>query len=309
MIYEIYRLRFDNGIHIGNKKLEDVNMTFSSDTLFSALCQEALKKDECCLIKLYNMAKSGKLSLSNTFPYCGKQIFVPKPLIHIVDEESQGDSVLKKQFKKLKYIPVDEIDDFLQGSLDVIGVNEIIKNLGYIELKTSAFVRSDDETLPYRIGVYHFNKGNGLYFIAGFESEDEQDLFEELLEGLSYAGIGGKRSSGLGRFELITGVKISNGLVDRLSKSANRYILLNDALPQEHEMKNAMEESQYILEKKSGFIASCNYSVEQRRKKDMYLFKSGSVFRHQFLGDVYDVSEGGNHPVYRYAKPMFLGVN
>ena len=28
-----------------------------------------------------------------------------------------------------------------------------------------------------------------------------------------------------------------------------------------------------------------------------------------FAGDIYDVSEGGKHPVYRYAKPIFMGVS
>lgn len=25
-------------------------------------------------------------------------------------------------------------------------------------------------------------------------------------------------------------------------------------------------------------------------------------------GDIYDVTNGGSHPVYRYAKPLFMGV-
>lgn len=309
MIYEIYRLRFDNGIHIGDKNLEDANISFSSDTLFSALCHEAIKINQECLMKLFNMAKEGKILISNAFPYCGKQLYIPKPLIRIVNEDNHGNSEMKKQYKKLQYIPMEELDNYIMGALDVAEVNNKINALGYTHIKTSSFVRREEETLPYRIGVFCFNNGNGLYFIAGFESEDEQYFFEDLLYGLSYAGIGGKRASGLGRFELITGVSIDQQLIDKLNNPAKKYILLNDALPIENEMEKAIEDAQYMLVKKSGFVSSCNYSLEQRRKIDMYLVKAGSVFIHRFGGDVYDVSEGGSHPVYRYAKPMFLGVN
>ena len=47
---------------------------------------------------------------------------------------------------------------------------------------------------------------------------------------------------------------------------------------------------------------------EQQKKKDLYVFRAGSCFVHPFAGDIYDVSDGGSHPVYRYARAMFLGV-
>ena len=49
-------------------------------------------------------------------------------------------------------------------------------------------------------------------------------------------------------------------------------------------------------------------SREWRRKKDLYVFNSGSTFTEKFEGDICDVSSGGAHPVYRYAKPLWLGV-
>lgn len=38
-------------------------------------------------------------------------------------------------------------------------------------------------------------------------------------------------------------------------------------------------------------------------------FSAGSTFTKDFLGDVYDVSNNGRHSVYRYAKPMLMGVD
>ena len=45
------------------------------------------------------------------------------------------------------------------------------------------------------------------------------------------------------------------------------------------------------------------------RKNDLYVFSAGSTFTKDFSGDVYDVSNNGRHSVYRYAKPMLMGVD
>ena len=85
-------------------------------------------------------------------------------------------------------------------------------------------------------------------------------------------------------------------------------MLLSTALPRDEELEKSLEGATYLLEKRSGFVSSDKYADEQRKKKDMYVFMAGSYFVNCFDGDIYDVSEGGSHPVYRYAKPMFMGV-
>ena len=55
-------------------------------------------------------------------------------------------------------------------------------------------------------------------------------------------------------------------------------------------------------------MASEFYAEEYRRKRDLYVFAAGSCFKNEFEGDIYDVTNGGSHPVYRYAKPLFMGV-
>ena len=94
-----------------------------------------------------------------------------------------------------------------------------------------------------------------------------------------------------------------------LQKKSDRYMLLSVALPADEELENAMENASYLLEKRSGFVASSDYAEEWRKKKDLYVFTAGSCFVNCFAGDIYDVSEGGKHPVYRYAKPIFMGVS
>ena len=74
------------------------------------------------------------------------------------------------------------------------------------------------------------------------------------------------------------------------------------------ELEQALEDASYLMQKRSGFVASAIYADEWRKKRDLYVFSAGSCFKNCFQGDIFDVSDGGRHPVYRYAKPLFMGV-
>lgn len=55
---------------------------------------------------------------------------------------------------------------------------------------------TSDDAEPYHVGGFQFAPNCGVYFLVA----GSYDLLP-LLEQLSYSGIGGKRSSGYGRFE------------------------------------------------------------------------------------------------------------
>lgn len=83
---------------------------------------------------------------------------------------------------------------------------------------------------------------------------------------------------------------------------------LSCSLPKYNELETVLEGASYLLQKRSGFVVSDKYSEEPLRKRDLYILKAGSCFRTIFEGDIYDVSDGGTHAVYRYAKPLFMEV-
>ena len=85
-------------------------------------------------------------------------------------------------------------------------------------------------------------------------------------------------------------------------------MLLSTALPRDDELENALLGASYLLERRSGFVFSEQYADDLRKKMVLYVFSSGSCFENRFEGDIVDVSDGGNHKVYRYAKPMFIGL-
>jgi CRISPR-associated protein Csm4 len=309
MNYKIYKLAFSGAVHFGKKTLDDAEYTFCADTLFSALCQEAVKDGTEVLKKLYQFCAEGKLLFSDAFPYIGDTCFLPKPMTHIESDTEKGDSSVKKAYKKLQYIPAGELSVYLNGGYDALRAPDLGHDLGTADIKVSASIRGEEEAKPYRIGTYYFKEGNGLYLIVGYSEDGALHLAESLLKRLSYSGIGGKRASGMGRFTLYPG-KLPQEMLKRLTGTGSKYMTLSVSLPRIEEMEVTLEQAEYLLAKRSGFVGSGAYSETQMRKRDLYVLKAGACVRNKYYGDIYDVSDhAGTHPVYRYAKPMFMEVD
>jgi CRISPR-associated protein Csm4 len=309
MNYKIYQFVFHGAVRFGKNTLEDTEYAFCADTLFSALCIEALKNGQDALDRLYQYASAGEVLFSDAFPFMQDVFFLPKPMLHIETDSDRGDSTVKKAYKKLQFIPAEDFSAYLKGEYDIRHAPDLNGNLGRLDLKVSAAVRGEEETKPYRVGAYYFHEGNGLYVIAGYESEDAAAFVEELLQGISFSGIGGKRASGMGRFQVIPG-KMPASIRERLERRGETYEVLSVSLPKEEELEQALEGAEYLLRRRSGFVSSDTYAPNQLRKKDLYVLKAGSCVRQKYDGDIYDVSDKpGTHPVYRYAKPMFMEVD
>ncbi len=371
MKYTVYKMAFETGFHVGNTQLEDSEIVIHADTVFSALCIQALKSGgEERLAEFCDMAAEGRLLFSDAFPYDGEQYYIAKPMIPrdlSAASDEAGNSVKKKQDKKMKYIPVNAVDEYVHGMLDAGSVNSAVSRLGIRELRVLANIprsvgaieniendaqkyldnfesygqkslaeKVETETRPFHLGIFHFREDCGLYLIIGYADDEAAGLADELMGQLEFDGIGGKRSAGLGRFRLFHGSlgedvlkrlrdstdsgdsegAETDGSVDTGSEKKNRtdevrktrYVSLSVCLPQEFEMEKALHEADYSLIRRGGFVASESYAPEWSRKKDLYVFSAGSSFTNRFEGGVYDVSTGGNHPVYRYAKPLWLEV-
>lgn len=305
MNYILYKLYFTTGVHFGNGSLEDSNDTFEADTLFSALCQEAIKDN--ALDKLLSLVNDEKIVFSDAFPFVNNTYYLPKPALHIESKEDAGDSVVKKAYKNMRYVPSDCLDTFLTGTMDIERTRDL-KDYGKHVVKTSVSIRGEEEPKPYRVGEFYYNKGNGLYVIVAYDNKESLGFLDDLISSLSFAGIGGKRYAGLGRFDYHT-EEVPDNILKRLNGDGDYCMTLSVSLPKNDELEAAIDGSSYIIERKAGFVSSSTYSDTLLRKKDMYLFKSGSCFNKTYKGDIYDVSSEGKHPVYRYAKPLFMGVS
>ncbi len=340
MNHSIIRFDFSTPVHFGKSKLEDGEMCFSADTLFSALFLEAMKEGKEKLLLEY--VQEEKLLFTDAFPYSVKQegskgkkeycYFLPKPMCPVEKAEEEGrekeHSILKKAYKKLKYLSMDSLSDYLEGKLDPM--EELKKqNFGSFFSQEMVRILEDEDNLPYRVEQFQFAEDAGLYCIFSIKDENVENFLVDLLESLSYIGIGGKRASGKGKFSItaealreelsekikLTGeVKeddLSSARVDSPIKKTKEssYLLLSSAMAKaEEDLESILEDASYLLQKRSGFIYSESYVKEQRRKKDFFSFQAGSCFKKPFTGDVFDVSDGGNHPVYRYGKAVFMEI-
>lgn len=307
MEYIGYKLKFTTAVHFGNGKLEDSGNHPMADTVFSALCHEAVAIGK--LDALVSSVQEDKIAISDALPYNGDVLYVPKPMMSI-ETGSDPDSKIKKKAKKMNYIPAEKMQEYISGELDIATESDKLKEMGSSDIRTMASVTYDDETMPFSVGIFRFDENWGLYIIVGCETETEQELIEELFLNMSCTGIGGKRSAGLGKFDLFP-AKLPDYMVDRLTFSgsdAGKFMTLSVSMCEETELDALVRDSSFLMLKRSGFVSSATYADRLMKKQDFFVFKSGSVFNKSFAGVLKDVSIEGNHPVYRYAKPIFWEV-
>lgn len=278
---KIIKLKFLTPVHLGEHRLTDSAFELRADTIFSALCLESQDIEG-----LVELARRGKFKISDAFPYVGEYYYLPKPMVHVEQETADY-----KLFKKIKYITEDTMDSYLAGTLEPIDELENFV-LGEDDVRTSVRVGGD----PYQLGVYSFYPDSGLYIIVEYDDDVTLNLLTDLFDRLQYTGIGGRRSSGLGRFEY--------ALEECFEwRDGEKKILLNSAMAADDELDQVLAGANYLLQKRAGFIHQSQY-----KKKDFYTFKAGSVFDNTFAGDIYDVGND-EHPVYRYAIALFMGVS
>lgn len=326
MNYFLCKLKFTTPLHIGDsesaRSLDTSSMTICADTLFSALCHTALTAEgNNGLERLVDYAYMDKLRFSDLHPFSGNRLFLPKPYItpsEYRDRESSGNTMDRKRMKKLTHLPLDMLEDFLaslRGEKD-FDVERAICSFGEHHVTTKAAISSKDVTMPYTIALYSFKEECGLYLIIAYETEEILEYVIRLLRLLGLGGIGGKVSSGYGKFELAEEICINNAGSPNLARlnellqedTAGNYLLLTTSLPANDELESAMEQSSYGIIRRGGFIQSFDNKSGLIKKQSQYFFCSGSVFSRKFNGDIYNVSGNYDHPVYRYAKPIFLGI-
>jgi len=326
MDYCLFRLRFKTALHIGGDSgmpsMAACEISIHSDTVFSALCHEALQMGgHEMLDRLVSYAGEGSLLMSDALPFRDEELYLPKPAISPAIPPGgkktwrQDDA---KALKKLKFIHASMFEEylgFIRGENE-FPVSSANASFGVKETRTMAFVRRSDKTLPFHVGVFSFFPGSGLYIVAGYNSRQAILLLASLLNSLSVSGIGGKRTAGLGRFEIertllleTASSKSEAALAKLLAVSCpDYYMTLNASFPEEPELEVTVSGGFFQVVRRGGFVQSHAYADKPLKKRVMYFMAAGSCFKNRFNGGIYDVSLKGVHPVYRYAKPLFAGV-
>ena len=333
MMYYIFTLKFLTPVHFGDTAngggLDKFALQCSADTLFAALCNEAANKGSDAVETLVKKTAEGKIVFSSLFPYwrtadSDLYFYLPKPLLKLEQEEQQSAksfeeikqlaTKLKKQ-KKSTYIRASQINSLLKygGSNGQFAVPEFAAPLvaGRVALR-------EEKPLPYYVGSYVFSKHSGLYFILGVEHEEEFALIKDLLLSLGYSGIGGKRSSGYGKFKLADDeleLFDDGGVYDddtaialMLYNEKSKYqMCLAPVCPCVDEIA-VVKQGSYKLIKRSGFIAS-SAAKDNIKRNSIYMLQEGSCFSERLRGQMLQQTvDGLAHDIYRDGIGMFVGL-
>lgn len=337
MSHKIYKLRFPSGIHIGSANglsLESTSLSMRSDTFYSALYTEYMRlyNDE----EFIQITQKGRFLISDLFPFKDDKLYIPKPFFVFNEQNQNVDmSEYKKKLKAINYIPVNQLKEYIDFLKKGENFPQIDNDFGIKQLDTKNQVsRIGDDNLLYNIETFRFynkieqknekedNKENesGLYFIAILD-ENFIERFELVLESLSLTGIGGKKSSGIGKFDIcskennenLIGYKDIEELLVENSSAENhykKYLVLSSYLPEDSEIKKLKEKGNgYKLIKRSGFVNSPSYSDQPQKRKQVYMLSSGSVLNFKPEGEIVDLNLHGNHRIYRMGKPIVMGVD
>lgn len=329
----IFKLEFDTQVHFGaeryNPDLTSVTMACHSDTLFAAICNEMkLCYGEQKLADFILHAKSDEFQMSDTFPYIediasrDMCYYLPKPIMNTMKDSqlTDDDEFDKKALKKIDYIRVDDYQDFVKSLTNSETIARSQIPVAYEEIETKVRLDRNEDSLPYQISAYRFKKGAGLYFLM--ETDDQHfNLVCKILESLGLSGIGGKKSQGYGKFHLANepymigenndfcGVYDSEEQLYRmLHINGTKNIALGLIYPCEEDLISIQADDGYSLIERKGFVTSQSYADYLVKRKDAVAFAPGSSFTNRLSGCIIDVRKSGKHPVYRYGKGMFLGV-
>lgn len=334
MIYSIFTLKFLAPVHFGDAAqgglLDKISLGCSADTLFSALCNEAAVIDENLTVQFIEKVAAGKLAFSSLFPYWQDEeemrFYLPKPLLYTEEKIREAKSYLEikqlatkmKKQKKTAYVRASQMQALLQaakyGRLLEMDEPEFAVPLiaGKVNLRES-------EPLPYYVGSYVFSERAGLYLICRAEEEAEIEFLEKLLQSLGYSGIGGKRSSGYGKFEVAEdkielfddgeGIFADDSalalmLYDNISE---QQMCIAPICPQKQDVET-VKSGYYKLLKRGGFAYS--YALRDNIKcNSVYMLAEGSCLSKRLKGNLVEqVIEELPHKFYRNGMGMFVGL-
>ena len=328
MNYSVFKLRFTVPVHFGGdsaRALEQAKPFFTADTLFSALCHTALLTGgDSAVEALCAAAAEGALLLSDGMPWRetqdreGDVLYLPR-LFLTPTQRREVAATDRKKIKKVKYLPASSYQDYLRSMAGgpYLDISDISQRFGVQTELTKAAVPDGADARPYFVGLFTFDPDCGVYFILGWEDTKLLEQITKLLTPFGYSGMGGKISSGYGKFDVADSFDLdvpfdacTEWLIHALNTAdAPWQLTLSSCLPTQEELAGAMEGASYQLARRSGFITDPCGGTQPYKKRTQYVFQAGSVFRTRFQGELSTVGESRGHPVYRYNRPLWLGVS
>ena len=319
MNYYLFKLQFSTAVHFGSSDsalaLYDSDDHFCADTLFSALCHTAKSLyGNGGVEQLCRCVQNNRLRFSDSMPWCGDEYFLPKPYV-VSEHKTELPTQLRKAIKKLKWIELSSFQAFTDSVHGGAAYQPQQRRFGLFDEQTKVNL-TGEESLPFQVGTYQFYPNCGLYFLAGCDSSETAVYLNTLVTALGLGGIGGKVTSGYGKFSVIQVMDLEQVQDANLrwlncglkQKNKGRQMLLTTSVPTDGELEQAMKGASYQLVRRGGFANAVGSENGFFKKQTQFYLAAGSLLANPFVGALYPVSHGAEHPVYRYSMPVFLEV-
>lgn len=331
MKYYVLRLKFLTPVHFGtaeNKKSgNQQSFNCCSDTFFSALATEAASLDVELCERFIAAAKNGSLLLSDLLPYYNgreAELYVPVPCYRREHADTLDFSLpfkdlclqyeARREHENLAYIRASAVKAFMHPLADYAEPAQEKHCFGWSGVQRRMDFRNGGSA--YYVSNYNFAAGAGLYCIVGLEDDSLLKPMFKIIELLGLGGIGGRRSSGFGKFVLRDKPTILDaacsgdaGLLYKLLNYENAGVQMTlSALCPVAEQLDAVKEGSFVLFRRSGF--AYNYKAGSYEKRsNVYMIRAGACFAKRVDGQVLKLTaQGAGHTVYRYGKAMYMGL-
>jgi CRISPR type III-A-associated RAMP protein Csm4 len=328
MSYKAFKISFTSPLHMSDIRANDYGKSeriLRSDTLVAAIMQtwamlgkeEWIKQDSgfttSCLFPFTTATDESK---ENVF-------FLPKPFCGLNIPKNLDDSGFAKKAKKVQYFDTEYFQLALKQT-EVKKSNEAHYQGAYQSSRgiDTDFLSSDtriritkprndsDDAKPFYMEQLRFKSGSGMWGVAWFENETIEKRVEAAFHYLQDAGLGTDRNVGNGQFvfKWLTEMPIP------IEKPTTYGLNLSLFCP-ENETDLAImldEKARYELIKRGGWLSEPHTGL---RKRSVYMFKEGSVFRlakpENVQGSTVDLQPeilGKKHPVWRSGKAIFIPI-
>ena len=358
-IYHAIRMEFETPVRFGTghsaSGLDSALMSMSSDHFFAALCTEWVALyGTASLSELISKVDDQELAFAGLFPW--KQIvrlqsdgrncfepvryFLPRPLAR-GQKAAQGDTQVKKKMRKIPWIEAEAMKSYMQFvKTGEDNPSRYQETFGSEIIWDRVNTRSERDNLLYRVAAYDFHRDrpwtadetkraragevpkkiiSGLYWLYTCRDPRFEQMIHDAIYSLGISGIGGKTSSGLGKFliwdEDLNASPSGKALTGYLEDTdAPVQMALGTVVPygdRDFEILSNPESS-YLLVSRTGFTSSANFcdpeSGNALKRKTCIMLREGSCFPEKLSGGVLNLSYGGLHPVYRAGKTLFMGL-
>ncbi len=333
--FDIIRFRFTTPLHLSNIRADygKTEKIIHSDTLHAAVMQT-----------MAFMGMSGLISdspgwiFSSLFPYYRDNLkqysyFFRKPLFlsdaekdFLNNPDHYKDA---KNYKKVEYLAKNEFEGLLINgyikpnpekiqkplydqngiTLDDIYTSDVNPRIN----KPRTFIKSDPEIF-YMERIY-FKPEGGLFAIVHFKDPSKRALLNQLLDILGETGIGTDRNIGNGKF-IPEWDKIEIEIPDQAAYMMNLSLFLPADKSELEKMTS--EKACWKLIKRGGWISE---PYNTYRKKSVFMFSEGSVFRNNITDMIIRGNTANLKPelpqsmkqvendVFRVGQSMFFPIN